>query len=66
MNISESIAKNEYIKELSNTQIRIQPKTSIRYTLIVKELLARNTNFYTYKIKEERSFKVALKTVTSI
>jgi len=50
--------KNEYrIKTLTKTEIKIQPKTSIKYILIVKELQARNTDFYIYKIKEERSSK---------
>jgi len=61
----DRLVKNEYeIKVLSSTQIKIQPKTCIKYiyTLIVKELQARN--IYIYKMKEERSFK--FKKCTSI
>jgi len=58
------IAKNEYdIKVLSNTQVKIQSKTSIKYASIVKELQARNTDFHTYKMKGERSFKVIKKCI---
>jgi len=62
----DRLVKNEYdIKVLSSTQIKIQPKTCIKYiyTLIVnKELQVRN--IYIYKMKEERGFK--FKKCTSI
>jgi len=44
-----------------NEQTKIQPKSSIVYVSIVKELRNRNTEFHTYKPKQERSFKVILK-----
>jgi len=44
-----------------NEQIKIQSRSSIAYVNIVKELKSRNTEFHTYKSKQERSFKVVLK-----
>jgi len=44
-----------------NEQIKIQPKSSIAYVNIVKKLITKNTEFYAYKLKQERSFKVVLK-----
>jgi len=44
-----------------NEQIEIQPRSSIAYVSIVKELKSRNTEFHRYKPKQERSFKVVLK-----
>jgi len=41
-----------------NKQIKIQPKSSITNVNIVKELKSRNTEFHTYKPKQERSFKI--------
>lgn len=58
----DNIAKGEYmIKIINNTQVKIQPETSEKYTTIIKELKERNTEFHTYKIKQERSFRVILK-----
>jgi hypothetical protein len=63
----EKIPKNEYeIKYSSrvvNTQVEIELKTFVKYTLMIKELYARNTDFHTYKMKDERSFKVVLKNI---
>jgi len=42
-----------------NEQIKIQPRSSIAYVSIVKELKSRK--FQTYKAKQESSFKVVLK-----
>jgi len=53
------------IKILS-MQVKIQIKTFIKYISIVKELQARNTDFHTYKMKDERSFKVVLKMYTHL
>jgi len=60
----DRVAKNENdIKELNNTQSKMQYKISIKCTSIVKELQTRNTDFYTYKMKDEKSFKDLLKNV---
>jgi len=65
MILKDSIAKNEYnIKVSSNIQMRIHPKISMKYTLIVKELQERNINFHTYERNgKEKSFKVVLKSI---
>jgi hypothetical protein len=53
---------NQYeIKVLRDEQVKIQPKTKDAYSVIVKELEKKQTEFYTYKPKSERSFKVVLK-----
>jgi len=44
-----------------NEQIKIQPRNSIAYVSIVKELKSRNMEFHIYKPKQERSFQVILK-----
>lgn len=63
----DNIAKGEYmIKIINNTQVKIQPGTSEKYTTIIKELKERNTDFHTYKIKQERSFQVILKKHASL
>lgn len=63
----DNIAKGEYmIKIINNTQVKIQPGTSEKYTTIIKELKERNTEFHTYKIKQERSFRVILKKHASL
>jgi len=47
--------------KIMNEQIKIQPKSSVACVNILKELKNKNTEFYTYKPKQERSFKVVLK-----
>jgi len=56
--MQEQIAIGEYeIKIINNEQIKTQP-SSIVYVNIVKELKSRDIEFYTYKSKQKRSFKV--------
>lgn len=58
----EEIAKNQYdLKILHGDEVRIQPKTTEKYTTIVKALREKDTEFHTYKMKKDRSFKVVLK-----
>ena len=57
-------AKEAYdIKILSSNQVKIQIKTPDVYKEVIKELEAKNTQFYTYKPKQERSFKVVLRNI---
>lgn len=57
-----NIAKDQYtIKTLHDDQIRIQPTSAETYSIIVKKLLAKKTEFHTYKSKKEKSFKVILR-----
>jgi len=56
------IARNEFeLKNINIENYKIQIKSSIAYTNIVKELKTRNYKFHTYKSKQERSFKIVLK-----
>lgn len=49
------------LKVLPNERVKIQPKAPDTYIKIVKELENKKTEFYTYKPKEDRNFKVMLK-----
>jgi len=56
------IANDEFdLKNINTSNFKIQIKSSIAYTNIAKEFKTRNIEFHTYKPKQERSFKVALK-----
>jgi len=57
----KKIATDKYEIKSMNEQTKIQPKSSIAYVNIVKELKNKNTEFHIYKPKQERSFKVVLK-----
>ncbi|EFN89295.1 Nucleic-acid-binding protein from transposon X-element, partial [Harpegnathos saltator] len=46
-------------------QIKVQAKDPQIYRTITKELVARNTEFHTYKPKQDRSFRVVLKNMHS-
>jgi hypothetical protein len=61
----EQIAKQQYeIKALADNQVKVQPKTSESYRTIIKALAEKRTEFHTYKLKEERSYRVVLKCST--
>jgi phosphoenolpyruvate carboxylase len=56
----EQIAKQQYeVKALADYQVKIQPKTSEPYRIIIKVIAEKRTQFHTYKLKEER--RVVLK-----
>jgi len=56
------IANDEFeLKNINIGNYKIQIKSSIAYTNIMKELKIRNYEFHTYKPKQERVFKVVLK-----
>ncbi|KNE88947.1 hypothetical protein PSTG_17601, partial [Puccinia striiformis f. sp. tritici PST-78] len=58
------IAKDSYdIKIVKSDQVKIQIKTADTYSVVVKELEAKHTQFYTYKPKQERCFKVVLRNI---
>ena len=60
------VAKELYdLKIINSDQVKIQPKTSAAYKTVVKELESKNTQFYTYKPKQERCFKVFLRNPNS-
>jgi hypothetical protein len=56
------IAPNKYlVKTLSNEQVRVQPAESSIYTSIIKALMEKNTEFHTYKPRQDRSFRVVIR-----
>lgn len=56
------IVKDKFeIKVLNNSQVKIQPSSPEAYSIIVKQLQEKETEFYTYKPKNERSFRTILK-----
>ncbi|KMQ85604.1 nucleic-acid-binding protein from transposon x-element [Lasius niger] len=59
--LNEHAGENYEIKVLHNEQVKIQPKSSEVYSIIVKQLELKETEFYTYRPKHERNFKVILK-----
>ncbi|KAF9815263.1 hypothetical protein SFRURICE_001519, partial [Spodoptera frugiperda] len=61
-NTSKDIAKGEYeIKVLRGDKVKIQSKSADPYSTIYKELKAKDTEFYCYQPKQDRSFRVVLK-----
>jgi hypothetical protein len=57
----EQIAKQQYeIKALAENEVQVQPKTSDCYR-IAKALAVKRTEFHTYKLKEEKSYKAVVK-----
>ena len=54
---------NYEIKILQNERVKIQAKAHEAYSAIYKELKSRDTEFFTYKTKQERSFRVVLKRI---
>lgn len=59
--LNENISDKYEIKVLKHDRIKIQPKLPEAFSKIVKILEEKNTEFYTYKLKEERNFKVVLR-----
>jgi hypothetical protein len=58
------IAKDKYlVKTLYNDQVKVQPTERSLYTTVVKALVEKDTEFHTYKPKQERSFCVVLKNI---
>jgi hypothetical protein len=54
------------IKALVQNQVTVQPKTPDSYRIITKALLDRNTQFHTFKPKEERTYRFVLKICTTL
>ncbi|KAF9824364.1 hypothetical protein SFRURICE_001818 [Spodoptera frugiperda] len=62
LKLLEDIAKGEYeIKVLRGDKVKIQSKSADPYSTIYKELKAKDTEFYCYQPKQDRSFRVVLK-----
>jgi len=59
--LNETVKRDYEIKVLRADEVKIQPKSAQAYTIIVRELKNKGTEFHTYKLKQERSFRVVLK-----
>ena len=56
------IAPDKYVvKTLPNDQVRVQPTESPIYTSIIKALMEKNTEFHTFKPRQDRSFRVVIR-----
>jgi len=56
------IANDKFdLKNINPGNFKIQIKSSIAYTNIVKEIKSRNIEFHIYKPKQEKNLKVVLK-----
>lgn len=51
------------IKILKAEAVKIQPRTTQAYSTIVKELQNKGTEFHTYRLKQDRNFRVVLKNI---
>jgi hypothetical protein len=59
-----AIAQHKYkLKTLYNSQVKVQPLESSAYTTIIKAITEKQTEFHTYKPRNERGFRVALKNI---
>lgn len=61
--LSNHAKENYVIKVLHNEQVKIQPKSAEYYKIIVTQLELKGTEFYTYKPKQERTYKAVLKNI---
>jgi hypothetical protein len=62
----EQITKQQQeIKALTDNQVKVEPKSSDSYRSTTKALAKKSTEFHTYKLKEERSYRVRIFTTAS-
>lgn len=61
--LDSQMAGSYELKILNHNKVKIITKTADVYRETVKQLEAKETEFYTYKLKQERSFKVVLKKI---
>lgn len=59
--LNENVPEKYEIKVLNHDRVKIQPKLPEAYSKIVKMLEERNTEFFTYRLKNERNFRVFLR-----
>lgn len=59
--LNEKVPNKFILKVLSGHQVKIQAADTLSYKVIVEQLESRNTEFYTYKLKSDRSFRVFLR-----
>ena len=64
--LMKNIANDNYtLKQLKHSQVKVQVHTFEiyrKFTLVLKE---KNANFYTYQLKENRSYKIVLRGMRS-
>jgi hypothetical protein len=61
-NLLEQVAEQHYeIRALADNRVKVQPKTSDSHTTVIKTLAEKHTELHTYKLKEERRYRVVLK-----
>lgn len=66
ISLLREIANDEHeIKILRKDEVKIQLKSTQAYSEIIKELQRKGTEFYTFKLKHERSFRVVLKNTSN-
>jgi len=57
-----TIAREKFeFKVLQDNQVKIQPKSSDKYTTIIKALAEKRTEFHTYQQKADRNFRTVLR-----
>jgi hypothetical protein len=62
MQLLHQTAPQQYvITALANNQVRVQPTTADSYRSITHTLTDKHTEFHTFKLKEERNYRVVLK-----
>lgn len=62
MELLKEIANDNFtIKQLKNSEVKIQVNTSDDYRKLTSALKEKNANFYTYQLKKDRSYKVVLR-----
>lgn len=59
--IKETTGNNFEIKIIGRNQIKIQLQTSKHFNEIVTELKIRKTEFHTYQLKTDKTFKAVIK-----
>ena len=59
--LNEKVPKQYELKIIKANDVKIQPLTDEAYSSIVKDLEEKQTQFFTFKPKNERSFRTILK-----
>ena len=60
----DNIAENNYtLKTLSNNEVKILPNSSEKYLPIVEELKKKNTQYFTYQRKQDKTYKTVLRNI---
>jgi len=58
LDLLNALAPNKYlVKTLPNDQVKVQPTESSIYTAIIKALMDKNTEFHTYKPRQDKKFQ---------